>query len=261
MSSMRRGVVVAMLCVAQIVSAQIRIIPQAQLEAATPQAQSSTLQFVPREVDFGTIEEMSGVWQGSANLVNIGTDTLALTQIKTTCGCLKAEVQKRVLAPNESVAVALKYYPRGHAGRVSQRVLLYTNGATETPSAILTLRGLVTASEDRSDDYPYSRGVLRLRQEVVQLQGETREVLRVACMNGGSIKLRPVADAMLLPKGVKVYFEPAELAPKQQGDMVVEYVPQGEIATADSFKIYIKGLNLPPRQSVVEVVVGKQRRE
>jgi len=174
---------------------------------------------------------------------------------------LKAEVQKRVLAPNESVAVALKYYPRGHAGRVSQRVLLYTNGVTESPSAILTLRGLVTASEDRRDDYPYSRGVLRLRQEKIRLQGGVKEVLRIACMNGGSTKLQPTADAMLLPKGVRVRFEPAELAPKQQGDMVVEYVPQDEITVANSFKIYIKGLNLPPRQSVVEVIVEKQRRE
>ena len=210
---MRRGVVVAMLCVAQIVSAQIRIIPQAQLEAATPQAQSSTLQFMPNEVSFGTIEEMSGVWQGSAKLVNRSADTLALTQIKTTCGCLKAEVQKRVLAPNESVAVALKYYPRGHAGRVSQRVLLYTNGATESPSAILTLRGLVTASEDRSDDYPYSRGVLRLRQEVVQLQGDAARSLYEWWLN----KVATCGRCDVAAKGCKGLFRACGVGSKAAG--------------------------------------------
>lgn len=258
---MRRVCVfVIMLWAVQLLSAQIRIIPQERLEAANLQVQSSVLQFEPREVDFGTIEEMSGVWQGSASLVNRGADTIAITQIKSTCGCLKAEVQKRVLAPKERVAVNLKYYPRGHAGRVMQRVLLYTNGSNDRPSAILQLRGLVTASADRSDDYPYSRGTLRLRQERVQLQGEAKEVQRIACMNGGSVKLRPEVDAMLLPKGVQVRFEPAELAPKQEGDMVVEYVPQSATTEFVSFKIYINGLNVPPRQSAVEVVVEELKR-
>jgi len=244
-----------MLWAVQLLSAQIRIIPQERLEAANPQIQSSVLQFEPHKVDFGTIDEMSGVWQGSASLVNRGADTIAITQIKSTCGCLKAEVQKRVLVPKERVAVNLKYYPRGHAGRVMQRVLLYTNGSNDRPSAILQLRGLVTASADRSDDYPYSRGTLRLRQERVRLQGEAKEVQRIACMNGGSVKLRPEVDAMLLPKGVQVRFEPAELAPKQEGDMVVEYEPQSGTNTAGGYVLYLKGLNIPPRQSTIKITI------
>lgn len=258
---MRRVCVfVMMLWAVQLAFAQIRIIPQDRLEAANPKAATSALGFVPSEVNFGTIEEMLSVWQGSAKLVNSGADTIVLTQIKSTCGCLKAEVQKRILAPKESAAVVLKYYPRGHAGDVMQRVLVYTNLSKEQPSAILQLRGVVTASEDRRDDYPYSRGVFRLRQEAAQLRGDAKEVLRIACMNGGSTKLRPTVDAMLLPKGVKVYFEPAELEPKQEGDMVVSYAPQSGANAIDDFKIYIKGLNLPPRHSMIEVLVGGPKR-
>lgn len=263
MVSMRKVgslIVVFLFAVMQNISAQIRIIPQERLDAATPKVTNSPLQFEPCEVDFGTIEEMSGAWQGSAKLVNRGADTIAITHIKSTCGCLKAEVQKRVLAPKESVAVVLKYYPRGHAGRVSQRVLVYTNYSTERPSSLLQLRGLVTASADRSDDYPYSRGVLRLRQEKVHLKGNVAEVQRIACMNGGSVKLQPTVDAMFLPQGVQVRFEPAELASGQEGDMVVEYAPQSGATAINGFKIYIKGLNLPPRQSAVEVVVGEPKR-
>ena len=79
-------------------------------------------------------------------------------------------------------------------------------------------------------------------------------------MNGGSVKLRPEVDAIFLPKGLKVHFEPAELAPKQEGDMIVEYAPQSDTTEIDSFKIFIKGLNIPPRQSAVEVVVGELKR-
>ena len=253
---MRGVVLVMMLCAAQLLSAQIRIIPQDRLLDASEikAVENAPIRFISAEVSFGTIDERSGVWQGSAKLRNAGAETLAITQIKSTCGCLKAELTKRVVAPNEEIAVALKYYPRGHAGRVRQRVLLYTNLSSEKPSAVLTLTGLVTASEDRSDDYPYTRGVLRLRQDTVRLSGE-REVLRVAFMNGGSTELNLAADANLLPKGVRVRFEPSKVAPKGQGEMVVEYNPTTETAPTTLGKIYIKGLNLPPRQSAIDVIL------
>ena len=251
-----RGVVVAtLLCAVQLLNAQIRIIPQEVVrKAAESEVVGNALQFHPNRADFGTIEEMSGAWQGRVALRNEGTDTLAITQIKTTCGCLKAEVAKRIVTPKETVAVALKYYPRGHAGKVKQRVLLYTNLSNEKPSAVLSLTGVVTASEDRSDDYPYTRGVLRLRQDTIRLSG-AKEVQRIAIMNGGSTVLKLTVDANLLPKGVSVRFEPAVIGPKGEGDMVVEYAPQGGESTTKGGKIYVQGLNLPPRQSAISVVV------
>ena len=252
-------VFVVMLWAVQLVFAQIRIIPQKQLEAANPKAESSSpLQFVPSKVDFGAIEEMSGAWQGSAKLVNTGADTVVVTQIKSTCGCLKAEVHKRVLAPKDSVVVVLKYYPRGHAGNVMQRVLIYTNVATDLPSAIMQLKGVVIASADRSDDYPYIRGTLRLRQDMVRFEGKKRQIVRVACMNGGSTVLQPKIDTMLTSKGLQVRFEPSILAPKQEGDMVVEYVPHEADAATMTKKIYLRLPGISPRHGVVEVLVEKK---
>ena len=254
---MRSFVLVIALCATQLLCGQIRIIPQSRvLEATNIEVASNELQFSPLGVDFGTIEEMSGVWQGDVKLQNLSVDTLVVTQIKTTCGCLKVDIAKRVLAPNEKVGVTLKYYPRGHAGRVRQRVLLYTNRSSEKPTAVLNLTGFVTASEDRSDDYPYTRGVLRLRQDTIRLSG-MKEIQRIAIMNGGSTELSLSVDANFLPKGVNVRFEPSKMAPKSQGDMVVEYNPTAEELLANLGKIYIKGLNLPPRQSAIDVVVKK----
>ena len=246
-----------LLCAVQLLSAQIRIIPQDKLLDASEikAVENAPIRFASAEVSFGTIDEMIGAWQGSAVLVNTGSETVAITQIKTTCGCLKAELPKRVLAPKERMTVALKYYPRGHAGRVRQRVLVYTNLSAEKPSAVLTLSGLVTASADRSDDYPYTRGVLRLRQEQVVFEGSGRQVQRIAFMNGGSTELKLEVDANLLPKGVSVRFEPAKVAPKGEGDIVVEYNPTAVASPTTLGKIYIKGLNLPPRQSAIDVVL------
>lgn len=254
---MRGVVAVVMLCAAQLLCAQIRIIPQELLlEAANPKMATTPLRFVADKISFGTIDEMSGVWQGSATLINSGTDTIAITRVKSTCGCLKAELSKGLLAPKATMKVALTYYPRGHAGAVMQRLFVYSNKSEEHPSAILEVRGVVTASTDRSDDYPYARGVLRLRQDTVRMSGE-REVLRVAFMNGGSVELNLSVDANFLPEGVRVRFEPSKVAPKGEGEMVVEYEPSAVKSPTNVGKIYIKGLNLPPRQSVIDVVLKK----
>lgn len=252
-----RGVIVAiMLCAVQLLSAQVRIIPNEKLlEVANPEVVKSPLKFVVAEVDFGTIDEMSGVWQGSAVLVNMGTEPIAITQTKSTCGCLQVSLPKRVVAPKEKMTVALKYYPRGHGGKVAQRVFVYTNYSNDRPSAILQLRGVVTASADRSDDYPYTRGVLRLRQEQIKFSEDGRQVLRVACMNGGSAELQPVVDALLTSKGLQVRFEPSKLAPKQEGYMVVEYLPTEVNSGEKSLRIYLKLPGISPRQGVVEVLV------
>ena len=242
-----------MLCAVQMATAQIRIIPQERLREVELKAVASVLQFAPEKVDFGTIDELSEPWQGNARLVNNSDDTVAVTRIKSTCGCLRVEMTKRALAPKESAEVTLKYYPRGHAGRVSQRVLVYTSLSDDQPSAMLELRGVVTASADRSDDYPYTRGALRLRQEGVRFDGRVKQVERIACMNGGATELRPEVDGAFLPGGVNGYFEPATLAPKQEGSLVLEYSPTATMGAKEGAVAYIKGLGVPPRQSSIKI--------
>ena len=245
-----------MFCAVHLLSAQVRIIPTEKLlEVANPKVAKTPLKSLAAEVDFGIIDEMSGVWQGSAVLVNTGAEPITITRTKSTCGCLQVSLPKRIIAPKEKMTIALKYYPRGHAGKVAQRVLIYTNYSAEYPSAILQLRGVVTASADRSDDYPYSRGVLRLRQEQVRFVSEGVQTLRIACMNGGSTELRPSVDALLTSKGLRVRFEPSKLAPKQEGYMIVEYIPTEADRGAKSLKIYLKLPGISPRQGVIEALV------
>ena len=62
-------------------------------------------------------------------------------------------------------------------------------------------------------------------------------------------------EKQCLPKGIKVRFEPSKVAPKGEGEMVVEYNLATETAPTNLGKIYIEGLNLPPRQSAIEVIL------
>lgn len=252
---------VVMLCVTHCADAQLRKIPYEKLlEVANPKPVSEALRFEDDTVSFGTIDELSGVWKGRVKITNCGGDTLVVTSVRTTCGCLQAELSKRVLTPQESDELSLEYYPRGHAGDVRQRVYVYTNLSVDKPSAILQLRGNVTASADRSHDYRYERGALRLRQEQVRFVAGRREVVRVACMNGGADELRLGVDTMLLPTGFRGRFEPSTLASKQEGHLVVEFDPAkyksgSTVGPEGLLRLYITGLPLPPRQRTIEIVV------
>jgi hypothetical protein len=73
-------------------------------------------------------------------------------------------------------------------------------------------------------------------------------------MNGGSAELNLSVDTNFLPEGVKVRFEPSKVAPKGEGEMVVEYTPTSAKLQTNLGKIFIRGLNLPPRQCAIDVI-------
>ena len=103
------------LCAVQFVSAQIRIISQdAVRKAADIEVAESSLQFKPQSVDFGTIDEMSGVWHGSAKHRNSGAETLAITQIKSSdrgdCGCFEILPSRPRRASSSASAYLYEYF-------------------------------------------------------------------------------------------------------------------------------------------------------
>ena len=108
-----------------------------------------------------------------------------------------------------------------------QRVFIYTNLSSSTPSAVLTLKGKVTPSSDRSGDYPRSRGNLLLRRDTITLAGDKPQTERIACLNNGSRAMRLEMDDFS-SKGLTLRTEPAVLAPGKEGDLVITYTPEAD---------------------------------
>ena len=117
-----------------------------------------------------------------------------------------------------------------------------------------TEEGKVAISSNRSGDYPYSRGVLLLRRDGVELDGSGR--YRVACMNSGQKPLQIEADTLISSRGVKAYTEPARLEAGAEGDLIIECV---EPAEEQSLRLYLKGLTLAPRERMI--VLQKKSKE
>lgn len=83
--------------------------------------------FIPEIVwEFGRIPEGSAVshvyW-----IKNIGTDTLKIKEIKTTCGCTKAPLNKKVIASNDSTEVELIFSAGRYEGKVVKSASITSN--------------------------------------------------------------------------------------------------------------------------------------
>lgn len=241
--------VVATLFSMERASAQIRIIPREKLDSVN---NVSSLASSPLRVEggsklsFGTIAEDGGIWQRSIVLVNESSSPIVIRNVSSSCSCLRGELSERVIRAGERCNVVVKYNPIGHPGNVSQRLFVYTSLDEQRPTLVVTLEGKVTISANRSGDYPYSRGVLLLRSDWVQLDGSGR--YRVACMNSGQTLLQIVADTLLSSKGIKAYTEPARLEAGAEGDLVIEC---DEPTEEKSRRLYLKGLTLAPRERMI----------
>lgn len=234
--------------------AQIRIVPREKIDSiARPATISNGGMLVESggRVSMGCIAEDSGVWQHTLSWQNISDEPIVITRLSSSCSCLQADADRKPVGSGKKGSIALRYYPKGHIGDVNHRVTIYTNLSDRVPTAVVSLNGVVKAATDRSDDYPYYRGELLLRQDtIVARRGEE---VRVACMNGGERALTIGLDGMLSPNGAKIYTTPQVLQPKQEGDLVVKM--SSDVNAGQCVKLYISGLPLPPRQRCVVVKV------
>lgn len=236
-------------------SAQIRIIPQSKIDSVRNPATvaSRAMQFKGgNSIMLDTIAEDSGVWKQRLEWQNIGERTLVITRISSSCSCLRAESDRTPVKSGEKGSITLSYNPSGRLGGVHQRVMIYTNLSDERPTAVINLGGYVLPKTNRSGDYPCLRGGLALRRDTLQIEltGQTR----IACMNVGKTALKLTADTLLSSRGVRMYTEPRQLQPGQEGDMIITYRPQGN-EMPDFVRLTILGLQLPPRQRTLVLQV------
>ena len=246
--------------------AQIRLIPQSKIDSVRSVATTDVgMRFESgTTVDFGEIAEDGGLWRGSVEWQNGSDNTLTITRVTASCGCLSAKYDRATVAVGERGELRLTYDPRGHAGEVSQRIFVYTDRSDGRPAAVLTVRGRVRAAADPSGHYPHARGALLLRQTWVRFSGEEVQRERIACMNGGRKPLKITADTLLTSPEIEVHTEPEVLEPGTVGDLVITYTPSQKQPTNSLGaprmmrpRLFLSGVEVAPRERAIEVFVAR----
>lgn len=182
---------------------------------------NSILRFDEYTRDMGVVFENDTTLLWDFAFTNISGQVVVITNVVTNCGCTSSVVENKEIEPGESGVVTVKFNPRHRSGTVDTNAFVYTVLSATRPVAKLTLLGNVVDRNEWSY-LPFSMGNLRLKSKAVvfeQVKMGTKPQMRIVCANVGTIPIR--ITSQLLPEFAALFTEPAELAPGEEGDIVV----------------------------------------
>jgi len=111
------------------------------------------LEVIPASYDFGNIKASDGVVTHSFVIKNIGSKTINILGVSTSCGCTSANVDKESLAPGETANLNATFDPNAHeglTGLLKRIVYIRTDNEAEPETQI---KLTVTVEEEHKEDH------------------------------------------------------------------------------------------------------------
>ena len=204
--------------------------------AATAYSQiEKSLEFIPRQVDFGVIREENGRVSQIVKAVNISPDTTSIVSARTSCGCSAAEYPDRILAPGDTTEVVVSYDPTNRPGKFQKTARFFT-GKERIGNSIKIYGTVIPSRKNLDKAYPEKASQLRLTSLMVNAGEVSRKEARplfVGIYNDSDkpLALTPSTDVIALEAG---------LAP----DTIEPY----GIAT---LTLMLKGRNIPEKETEI----------
>ena len=202
-------------------------------------------------IDIGTIADIASVEQ-SFRLTNTTTTTIVITEIRSTCSCLRVETRPQSVASGESLDIVTRFNPEGRSGDFSLNIFVYTTLDTTLPTTRLTLTGKVECGDELSH-LPIRMGELRLSRKSVVLNSTTLSE-RIAVANVGDSEVRLSARSTV--EGLTLRCEPEVLQPGHEGDIVIGYKPQGAIHDIETM-IIIEGCKGRASERMIKITIKR----
>jgi len=107
--------------------------------------------------DFGVIYRGNSA-EGDFIIRNEGNDTLRIKNVRSSCGCTAAILDKKNLGPNEQTKLNAKFSSGRFKGRVNKKIFVYTND-TQSPITVLEVQGEVKVDLEVTPSMIYFSGL------------------------------------------------------------------------------------------------------
>ena len=195
--------------------------------------------------------------QVSFILKNSSAATVAITELRSTCSCLKVATKPKTLRPNEELEVVAKFNPAGRSGKVKLDIFVYTSLDAKSPTERLTVTGTM-AQSDKFSHLPYSAGELKLSRNTVTIDntkvGATRTE-RIAVANTGIKELRITTQSTV--EGLSLRLEPTTLKPGEEGDIVISYTPKRAVQQDIQTILILEGCAGRPTDRAIKITIKR----
>lgn len=127
------AVLLSLVCTAA-ASAQL---PPPPPETATPVGRLGELKLDSQIHDFGDIWDHEKV-SHSFTFTNVGSETLTISDVRSTCGCTVPELSKKVYQPGETGEVVVIFNPANRSNK-QHKVITVTTDSRTTPTVRMTI--------------------------------------------------------------------------------------------------------------------------
>jgi hypothetical protein len=207
-------------------------------------------------IELGKIVDAQSI-RAEFELRNNTTKSVAITQLRSTCSCLKIVTRPTTLLAGQSITLEVEFNPKGRSGKFSQEVLVYTSLDGSYPTERLTLCGTIESSS-RFPHLANRIGSLYLSRRSVCLNNITPGTTRsesISVANGGEQSLRLWAKPLV--DGLKFSLSPATLQPGQEGEIVISYTATEEPTRELETLLIIEGCEGRPTERTIKVTIMK----
>lgn len=168
--------------------------------------------------DFGVFKEEAGMQTAVFEFTNTGEEPLFLSNVKASCGCTATDYSKEPIEKGKKGFVKASYNPQNRPGKFNKTITVTSN--CENPTTILTISGEVVPREKGVEDYyPKDFSGLRLKSAHMALNEVTNKTTKTDTIGVVNMTEKPMKVTFQnVPKHIKIWMEPAQLAAKRPGD-------------------------------------------
>lgn len=237
---------------------QIKIISQESLDSVANPAlseKSSFIHFDKKVIGPIVMNEDDKPMKFTFLFHNIGDKSIEISNITTTCGCVRAKSDKDLYEPGEKGVISVSYNPAGHSGKFQRRIFIYADGENSSPLAILTLFVEVSPGKDMSKIYRFQIGDLLLTRKDVTFNGGKDGVERVEIFNSGKRAIIIDVNDELLADFIDFQADPLILRASQKGNIYIKFNSEKyKNSEVKRTYLYLKGLKEDrPEESMITI--------
>jgi hypothetical protein len=219
-------------------------------------AKGEAIDVEPRRSELGIVDANSLV-EVQFMLHNTSSADITITDIRSTCGCLRIKSKPTLLAAGNSIAIEAEFNPAGRNGRFAHDILLYTSLDQSHPTSRLTVVGEVKNS-DRWAHLPERMGSLCLSRKAVTIDAITegkRRTEHIVCANSGTKELRISARSTV--EGLSLRCEPEVIAAGCEAEITISFLSEKPLSKELRTMLIVDGIDCSPADRMISITLKK----